>query len=161
MLKPSTPTPTDSQLDELLKSLAKETTTPSGALNVTATDETSGNKDLPNNRCSKQLSGTPMPRPIPPDQLKCNILKARAEEELLATKLTNQVFVAASSPVSSPTPPPSAADDTCHHSVLDDADAQALLCSLSAATFVSVVSFVILVFFCFNCRCIAFVLLQH
>lgn len=72
LLKPSTPTPGDSQLDELLRSLAKETTdTSSSAVNVVAEDNTAS-KDLPNNRLVKPFIGS---RAIPPDQLKCNILK--------------------------------------------------------------------------------------
>ncbi|GLV38238.1 yurt [Carabus blaptoides fortunei] len=131
---PKTPTlGADTQLDELLRSLAKETTSPgSGGASVNVVQE----ETVPNNRAKSYNAA----RPIPPEQLKCNILKARAEEELLATKLTNQVFVTAT------TPPPAAADDvpdlmnhvddTCQP--LDDAEDQALLSSLSAATFVSV-----------------------
>lgn len=71
------------------------------------------------NNQTKMFSGGPV-KPLPPETLKCNILKARAEEELLAaspTKLTNQMFVT------------SASDDEC-----------SLLSSLNAATFVSVVT---------------------
>ncbi|XP_017785714.1 PREDICTED: band 4.1-like protein 5, partial [Nicrophorus vespilloides] len=99
----------DSQLDVLLKSLAKETLTGiqmDEARNV-ATSEI--NKiddcdaaalklsfDIPNN-INKYAAGMGGAKPIPRNQLKCNILKAKAEDELNVnvTKLTNQMFVAA------------------------------------------------------------------
>lgn len=62
------------------------------------------------------------------------------EEELLVSKLTNQVFVSASSPVPPAECVPNYDEDNNHHSLLEDDDAQTLLCSLNAATFVSVVS---------------------
>ncbi|KAK4877904.1 hypothetical protein RN001_010410 [Aquatica leii] len=108
----------DSQLDYLLKSLAKET------LNGFHKDD-SKNETVPNvnndtdvkplpaeipNNISKYSSGNT--KAVPPN-LKCNILKAKAEEELHATKLTNQMYVAA-------------AQDEANHN------------SLNAATFVAV-----------------------
>lgn len=99
----------DSQLDVLLKSLAKETF--SGiqrdeARNV-ATSEVNKiddcddsalklSPDIPNN-INKYAAGTGGAKPIPLNEMKCNILKAKAEEELNGnvTKLTNQMFVAA------------------------------------------------------------------
>ncbi|XP_025830955.1 band 4.1-like protein 5 isoform X2 [Agrilus planipennis] len=111
------PTPSstaDSQLDMLLKSLAKET------LNgvhrdekrnevstfVDKSDDLDGevlmkslSAEIPNN-ITKFLNTSV--KPIPLNQLKCNILKAKVEEELnngapsmLSTKMTNQMFVAA------------------------------------------------------------------
>lgn len=70
-------------------------------------------------------------KPIPIENLKCNILKAKVEEELSqttppATKLTNQMFVVAANHVD---------DDEC-----------SLLSSLNAATFISVVNLYIFIF---------------
>lgn len=87
---------------------------------LTSSSPTSLLKDtntLINNQ-TKLLTGGVV-KPLPPETLKCNILKAKVEEELHATsptKLTNQMFVA------------SASDDEC-----------SLLSSLNAATFISVV----------------------
>ncbi|XP_017776091.1 PREDICTED: uncharacterized protein LOC108562309 [Nicrophorus vespilloides] len=99
----------DSQLDVLLKCLAKESF--SGiqrdeARNV-ATSEVNKiddcddsalklSPDIPNN-INKYAAGTGGAKPIPLNEMKCNILKAKAEEELNGnvTKLTNQMFVAA------------------------------------------------------------------
>lgn len=89
LLTPSTPTPSpgDSQLDELLKSLAKETTGLfPGALNVVAEDNSTSTKDLPNNRLAKPFTGS---RAIPPDQLKCNILKGTCRACTYATHITS------------------------------------------------------------------------
>ncbi|KRT83909.1 FERM domain containing protein, partial [Oryctes borbonicus] len=130
ILDTSSPTPSnaDSQLDFLLKSLAKETL--SGIQRDESRNESCKLEDsevelltkampaeLPNN--ITKLSNTSA-KPIPPGQLKCNILKAKAEEELnslssTTTKLTNQMFVAAAN------------------------NDEANLNSLNAATFVSVV----------------------
>ncbi|XP_050316156.1 band 4.1-like protein 5 [Anthonomus grandis grandis] len=103
---PSIPSPispvssnADSQLDFLLKSLAKE------SLNV-ARDESrnkleesenssSGSKSLPAeipNNIAKIIGSA---KPLPPGQMKCNILKAKMEEELQNSKMTNQMFVQA------------------------------------------------------------------
>ncbi|KAF5284133.1 hypothetical protein FQR65_LT00133 [Abscondita terminalis] len=107
----------DSQLDYLLKSLAKETL--NGFHNDDSKNEIVSNDntdakplpaEIPNN-ISKYSSGNT--KAVPPN-LKCNILKAKVEEELNATKLTNQMYVAA------------AAQDEANHN------------SLNAATFVSV-----------------------
>lgn len=128
----------DNQLDFLLKSLAKEAL--SGISRDEAKNETKeGEKgrergisvedcpdaeaelltkslpaEIPNN-ITKLSSAA---KPIPPNQLKCNILKAKVEEEMHNnTKMTNQMFVVA------------AKED------------EANLNSLNAATFVSVVRF--------------------
>ncbi|XP_046387948.1 band 4.1-like protein 5 isoform X2 [Ischnura elegans] len=58
------------------------------------TSVTSVTRSVPNNRSRKYLSGgTSTARPIPPEQLKCNILKAKVEEELrrgpLSVELNN------------------------------------------------------------------------
>ncbi|XP_063930167.1 band 4.1-like protein 5 isoform X3 [Zophobas morio] len=120
---PTSPTPsnTDSQLDFLLKSLAKEAF--SGIQRDEARNEISRDRkedevkalpaEIPNN-ITKHLN---MAKPLPPGQIKCNILKAKLEEELgssVVTKLTNQMFVAAAN------------------------NDEANLNSLNAATFVSV-----------------------
>lgn len=125
----------DSELDVLLKSLAKETLSgiqrDESRNEMTHKSEDSDSErqlkslpaELPNN-ITKYTNNTM--KPIPPSQLKCNILKAKVEEELnagtpigVATKLTNQMFVAA-------------------------ANEETNLNSLGAATFVSVVSVVFL-----------------
>ncbi|XP_054266111.1 band 4.1-like protein 5 isoform X3 [Macrosteles quadrilineatus] len=86
----------EERLDSLLKSLAKETITnhnledkndsssPLSSLSSKAEDvnvegECSPRSPIPNNRNVQSGSG---PRPIPLDQLKCNILKAKVEEEM-------------------------------------------------------------------------------
>ncbi|KAF5291785.1 hypothetical protein FQA39_LY14273 [Lamprigera yunnana] len=107
----------DSQLDYLLKSLAKETLNgfhKEDSKNETMTNVNNDGKPLPAeipNNISK-FSSSSGAKPVPPN-LKCNILKAKAEEELNATKLTNQMYVAA-------------AQDEANHN------------SLNAATFVAV-----------------------
>ncbi|XP_065167238.1 band 4.1-like protein 5 isoform X2 [Atheta coriaria] len=101
---PISPTPSnaDSQLDVLLKSLAKETL--SGiqrdeARNVQNDGDLDSIKSLPSeipNNINKFASTAAKPKPLSPSQLKCNILKAKADEEsAIGTKLTNQMFVAA------------------------------------------------------------------
>jgi hypothetical protein len=120
---PTSPTPsnTDSQLDFLLKSLAKEAF--SGIQRDEARNEINRDSkdeetkalpaEIPNNIA--KYSNTA--KPLPPGQIKCNILKAKLEEELgasVVTKLTNQMFVAAAN------------------------NDEANLNSLNAATFVSV-----------------------
>ncbi|XP_068902139.1 band 4.1-like protein 5 isoform X4 [Tenebrio molitor] len=120
---PTSPTPsnTDSQLDFLLKSLAKEAF--SGIQRDEARNEINRDTkdeetkalpaEIPNNIA--KYSNTA--KPLPPGQIKCNILKAKLEEELgssVVTKLTNQMFVAAAN------------------------NDEANLNSLNAATFVSV-----------------------
>lgn len=135
MAPPISPTSSsaDSELDVLLKSLAKETLSgiqrDESRNEMTHKSEDSDSErqlkslpaELPNNITKYSSNAV---KPIPPNQLKCNILKAKVEEELnagtpigVATKLTNQMFVAA-------------------------ANEEANLNSLGAATFVSVVSFV-------------------
>ncbi|CAH0549113.1 unnamed protein product [Brassicogethes aeneus] len=102
--KSPTPSNNDSQLDFLLKSLAKETLT--GINRDEARNEMSKCEDsddlksvtneIPNN-IGKYSSAA---KPLPPGQVKCNILKAKLEEELngnASTKLTNQMFVSAPS----------------------------------------------------------------
>ncbi|XP_074040513.1 yurt isoform X3 [Leptinotarsa decemlineata] len=103
VLPPTSPTPsnTDSQLDFLFKSLAKESLTGiarDDKRNENTESETEadcGSKSLtseiPNN-ISRIIGGA---KPLPPGQIKCNILKAKAEEELQNSKLTNQMFVQA------------------------------------------------------------------
>ncbi|KAK5638974.1 hypothetical protein RI129_013269 [Pyrocoelia pectoralis] len=91
----------DTQLDYLLKSLAKETLSgfqkddPNEAVsnvNKDDVDTKSLPAEIPNNISKPSANSTT--KPIPPN-LKCNILKAKAEEELNASKLTNQMFVSA------------------------------------------------------------------
>ncbi|XP_075214310.1 erythrocyte membrane protein band 4.1-like yurt isoform X2 [Lycorma delicatula] len=89
----------EERLDTLLKSLAKDTTSISleekndssfPLSNLGSKSEDSENEvehgviaqsPLPNNRSLTHTANCG-PRPIPPDQLKCNILKAKVEEEL-------------------------------------------------------------------------------
>ncbi|CAG9770039.1 unnamed protein product [Ceutorhynchus assimilis] len=90
----------DSQLDFLLKSLAKESL--SGVSRdecrnkLEDTENSSGSKSLPAempNNISKNMGSA---KPLPPGHIKCNILKAKMmEEELQNSKLTNQMFVQA------------------------------------------------------------------
>jgi len=103
---PASPAPsnTDSQLDVLLKSLAKETF--SGiqrdeARNVDKKFEENQNvtsKSLPS-QIPNNIKYTNTVKTLTPSNLKCNILKAKVEEELAAApvfpKLTNQMFVSA------------------------------------------------------------------
>lgn len=99
----------EDRLDSLLKSLAKESnnatleekndsSSPFSSLN-SKTDEvdvelesTTSRSPIPNNR-SLQSGGGLGPRPIPPDQLKCNILKAKVEEEMKKSPLPMSVEV--------------------------------------------------------------------
>ncbi|XP_046673475.1 band 4.1-like protein 5 isoform X1 [Homalodisca vitripennis] len=91
----------EERLDSLLKSLAKETVSNhnledindssstlsilnSKADEVNVEGECSSRSPIPNNRNVQTGSG---PRPIPLDQLKCNILKAKVEEELRKSPL--------------------------------------------------------------------------
>uniref|UniRef100_A0A0V0G9L4 Moesin/ezrin/radixin homolog 1 n=1 Tax=Triatoma dimidiata TaxID=72491 RepID=A0A0V0G9L4_TRIDM len=83
----------EERLDVLLKSLAKDTTTntiddkndsSSVRSSKTDTDTVVSVESVPNN---KTVIPTSMPRPIPPHQLKCNILKAKVEEELRKSPL--------------------------------------------------------------------------
>lgn len=86
----------DSQLDFLLKSLAKE------SLTGVARDESrnkleeteNGSKSLPA-EIPNNTKITNAVKPLPPSHIKCNILKAKMEEELQNSKLTNQMFVQA------------------------------------------------------------------
>ncbi|XP_076254642.1 uncharacterized protein LOC143192822 isoform X1 [Rhynchophorus ferrugineus] len=98
---PVSPTPSnaDSQLDFLLKSLAKE------SLTGVARDESrnkleegenpNGSKSLPAEIPNNITKATGTAKPLPPGHIKCNILKAKMEEELQNSKLTNQMFVQA------------------------------------------------------------------
>uniref|UniRef100_A0A1L8DMQ1 Putative rho guanine nucleotide exchange factor cdep n=1 Tax=Nyssomyia neivai TaxID=330878 RepID=A0A1L8DMQ1_9DIPT len=123
----------DSHIDNLLKTIAKDTSAAMHAqesLNDANSIRVTINKtsDLETNTdtLKKLASGTEKPNnqtkvtsvagPLPPSQLKCNILKARNEEET-PTKMTNQLFV-------QPLPPTSDGPS-----------------SLEAATFVSVDGF--------------------
>ncbi|KAL1502085.1 hypothetical protein ABEB36_007283 [Hypothenemus hampei] len=90
----------DSQLDFLLKSLAKESM--SGVARdesrnkLEETDNASGSKSLPAEIPNNITKATGTAKPLPPGQIKCNILKAKLEEELQQnSKLTNQLFVQA------------------------------------------------------------------
>ncbi|PSN44256.1 hypothetical protein C0J52_04841 [Blattella germanica] len=98
---------TEDHLDTLLKSLVKE---PSNNPNtdeslndaMSTTSSTNKTEDLeaavgpspllvttvPNNQNTKLSTGA---RPLPPDQLKCNILKAKVEEELKKTPLAGEL----------------------------------------------------------------------
>uniref|UniRef100_A0A1B0EY03 FERM domain-containing protein n=1 Tax=Lutzomyia longipalpis TaxID=7200 RepID=A0A1B0EY03_LUTLO len=124
----------DSHIDNLLKTIAKDTSAAMHAqeslndansirVTINKTSDLETNTDTlkklasgaekPNN----QTKVTSVAGPLPPSQLKCNILKARNEEESAATtptKMTNQLFV-------QPLPPTSDGPS-----------------SLEAATFVSV-----------------------
>uniref|UniRef100_A0A6B2EIW1 Putative rho guanine nucleotide exchange factor cdep n=1 Tax=Phlebotomus kandelakii TaxID=1109342 RepID=A0A6B2EIW1_9DIPT len=126
-----------SHIDNLLKSIAKDTSAAMHAqeslndansirVTINKTSDLESNTDTlkklasgaekPNN----QTKVTSVAGPLPPSQLKCNILKARNEEESACstpTKLTNQLFV-------QPLPPSSDGPS-----------------SLEAATFVSVDGF--------------------
>jgi len=78
----TTPSPPDDPLDNLIKSIAKE----NGALHTADVHSQPSSLEVdinvvPNNQ-SKYVS---LPRPIPPDKLKCNILKAKVEEDLKKT----------------------------------------------------------------------------
>ncbi|KAJ8957990.1 hypothetical protein NQ318_001992 [Aromia moschata] len=97
-----TPSNTDSQLDLLFKSLAKE------SLNGFARDDKRnenknvedstpdcGSKSLPAEIPNNITKVSSVAKPLPPGQIKCNILKAKMEEELQNQKLTNQMFVQA------------------------------------------------------------------
>jgi hypothetical protein len=75
----TTSSPAEDPLDNLIKSIAKET----GALHSADVHSQPSSLEvdvnvIPNNQ-SKYVS---LPRPIPPDKLKCNILKAKVEEDL-------------------------------------------------------------------------------
>ncbi|KAJ8972696.1 hypothetical protein NQ314_000063 [Rhamnusium bicolor] len=103
-LPPTSPTPstTDSQLDFLFKSLAKE------SLNGFSRDY-KGNENNKSEDTESECGLKPLPaeipnnitkisgvaKPLPHGQIKCNILKAKVEEELQNQKLTNQMFVQA------------------------------------------------------------------
>jgi hypothetical protein len=77
-IQPSTP-PSDDPLDSLIKSIAKEAM---GYSHSHAPETSSvGDSDVnvvPNNQ-TKYIS---LPKPLPPDQLKCNIWKAQNDEDL-------------------------------------------------------------------------------
>ncbi|XP_072383042.1 uncharacterized protein yrt isoform X2 [Diabrotica undecimpunctata] len=101
-LPPVSPTPsnTDSQLDFLFKSLAKESL--SGIArddkrneNTESEKNDGASKSLPNEIPNNITKIVGIAKPLPPGQIKCNILKAKAEEELQHQKLTNQMFVQA------------------------------------------------------------------
>lgn len=105
----------EERLNTLLKSLAKESnnttledkndsSSPLSSLNSKTDDKrislevdvelesTTTRSPIPNNR-SLQSGGGLGPRPIPPDQLKCNILKAKVEEEMRKSPLPMSVDV--------------------------------------------------------------------
>ncbi|PNF39448.1 Band 4.1-like protein 5 [Cryptotermes secundus] len=110
--KSATPVATaaEEHLDSLLKSLVKE---PLGNPNTddslndasstcgasTKTDDLEAAVGptallvtvVPNNQNAKYSGGSAGARPLPPDQLKCNILKARVEEELKKTPLSDDM----------------------------------------------------------------------
>ncbi|XP_063219830.1 band 4.1-like protein 5 isoform X2 [Bacillus rossius redtenbacheri] len=91
----------ENHFDSLLKSLVKDTlgssntdcskndASSSSSPSASKTEEREIPADkgysgelLPNNQNSRFTAGTGAAKPIPPDQLKCNILKAKVEEEL-------------------------------------------------------------------------------
>ncbi|CAH1117628.1 unnamed protein product [Phaedon cochleariae] len=100
-LTPVSPTPSnaDSQLEFLFKSLAKESLSGISKDDKRNENTESDTEDdcvskclpaeLPNN--ISKISGAA--KPLPPGQIKCNILKAKVEEEMQSHKLTNQMFV--------------------------------------------------------------------
>jgi hypothetical protein len=111
--KSATPViPAEEHLDSLLKSLVKE---PLGNLNTdeslndaSSTRGASSKTDeldavvgptsllvtvVPNNQNTKYTGGSTGARPLPPDQLKCNILKAKVEEELKKTPLSSDLNI--------------------------------------------------------------------
>ncbi|XP_056636795.1 band 4.1-like protein 5 isoform X2 [Diorhabda sublineata] len=100
-LPPISPTPSnnDSQLDFLFKSLAKESLTGMARDDKrnenTEIEKNDGSKSLPNEIPNNITKIVGVAKPLPPGQIKCNILKAKAEEELQNQKLTNQMFVQA------------------------------------------------------------------
>ncbi|RZC35702.1 band 4.1-like protein 5, partial [Asbolus verrucosus] len=119
--KSPTPSNNDSQLDFLLKSLAKETFSgiqrDEARNEINKLDDNEDAKSLPAEIPNNITKYSNTAKPLPPGQIKCNILKAKLEEELcssVVTKLTNQMFVAAAN------------------------NDEANLNSLNAATFVSV-----------------------
>lgn len=89
----------DSQLDFLLKSLAKESMTgvarDESRNKLEDSENSSGSKSLPAEIPNNITKITGSAKPLPPGQIKCNILKAKMEEELQNSKLTNQMFVQA------------------------------------------------------------------
>ncbi|XP_066153819.1 band 4.1-like protein 5 [Euwallacea fornicatus] len=89
----------DSQLDFLLKSLAKESMTgvarDESRNKLEETENTTGSKSLPAEIPNNITKITGSAKPLQPCQIKCNILKAKVEEELQNPKLTNQMFVQA------------------------------------------------------------------
>ncbi|VEN43139.1 unnamed protein product [Callosobruchus maculatus] len=101
---PTSPTPSnaDSQLDFLFKSLVKESFNGISRddkrnENTRGDDNESdcGSKSLPAEIPNNITKSSGIQKPLPPGQIKCNILKAKVEEELQNQKLTNQMFVKA------------------------------------------------------------------
>lgn len=80
-LDTSTPSPSEDPLDNLIKSIAKENGTHAADVHSQPSSLEVDVNVVPNNQ-SKYVS---LPRPIPPDKLKCNILKAKVEEDLKKT----------------------------------------------------------------------------
>lgn len=83
----TTSSPAEDPLDNLIKSIAKE----NGACHTVDIHSQPSSLELdinvvPNNH-SKYVS---LPRPIPPDKLKCNILKAKVEEDLKKSSLSSE-----------------------------------------------------------------------
>ncbi|XP_031620014.1 band 4.1-like protein 5 [Contarinia nasturtii] len=109
----STTTTGNENIDSLLKTISKDSANTIANMQESLNDVNSirvtinKTSDLDNNTDTlKRLSVADKPNnqtklasiggtPLPPSQMKCNILKARAEEEAISTptKLTNQLFV--------------------------------------------------------------------
>jgi len=109
--KSATPViPAEEHLDSLLKSLVKEPlsnlNTDESLNDASSTRGASSKTDeldavvgptsllvtvVPNNQNTKYTGGSTGARPLPPDQLKCNILKAKVEEELKKTPLSSDL----------------------------------------------------------------------
>jgi len=72
------PSPAEDPLDNLIKSIAKENGTHAADVHSQPSSLELDVNVVPNNQ-SKYVS---LPRPLPPDKLKCNILKAKVEEDI-------------------------------------------------------------------------------
>lgn len=100
----------DSHIDSILKTIAKDSAPTSHSLDYSVNDANSIrlaiNKtseldssagplkkmsEKPNNQTAAKLVNTTAV-PLSPSLIKCNILKARSDEDAMPTKLTNQLF---------------------------------------------------------------------
>jgi hypothetical protein len=77
-IESTTSSPQDDPLDNLIKSIAKENGVHMADVHSQPSSLEVDVNVVPNNQ-SKYVS---LPRPIPPDKLKCNILKAKVDEDL-------------------------------------------------------------------------------